>query len=454
MRLDRYLAKSRIIDIESKDFHGALRELIAVSGPNQGGKHKRRRIVHDLLERENTMSTYLGNGVVMPHLRLRMRHPYLFAVGRCANGLHYQGKPEYADIRIVVLLLASEKEKKYLNVLASLARQFQEREVVDYLLDVEGLKVFKVRFFQCFSGELARPVLRQTQFNRIFLKEVQTIAREANCTVAILFSDTFRGGVDPTRPLSKMKTIRVMETPSSDTIEKSKKFAATIVVRSFSNQRLSQLRSAILIGLTRGIIQYDDRICCVGGLPGSNQFDTLVVIDVEKEFDSVLTRGAELLPTEVNVAVIERILAVASELAVEGREGRPVGCLFVIGDTEKVNGMVTPLVLNPFLGHKEEDRNVLNPFMHETIKEFSSIDGAFIIRGDGVVETAGSLVHAPGDYYRDMPSGLGARHSAAAAVSMATNCIAVVVSASGGQVTLFRKGVMMPLIWNSTGNSI
>ena len=82
--------------------------------------------------------------------------------------------------------------------------------------------------------------------------------------------------------------------------------------------------------------------------------------------------------------------------------------------------------------------------MDETIKEFSSIDGAFVIRGDGVVESAGSLIQAA-DYNHNLPSGLGSRHAAAAAISVATDCIALVVSSSSGQVTLFRRGVMMAL---------
>src|SRR5690606_1504400 len=104
-----------------------------------------------------------------------------------------------------------------------------------------------------------------------------------------------------------------------------------------------------------------------------------------------------------------------------------------------------------FYGYKEEDRNILNPFMDETIKEFSVIDGCFVIRGDGVIESAGSLLYAPSEYYQDMPGGFGARHSAAAAITRAANCIAIVVSASTGQVSLFRRGVMMPLLDKPTG---
>ena len=132
------------------------------------------------------------------------------------------------------------------------------------------------------------------------------------------------------------------------------------------------------------------------------------------------------------------------ELSVEGREGRPVGTLFVLGD-EKVEDMTKPLVLNPFFGYKNEDRNVLSPFMDETVKEYSGLDGAFVVRGDGVLLSAGSLIHAP-DYLHSLPSGFGSRHAAAAAISVAADCLAIVVSASTGQVTLFRNGIALPLM--------
>ena len=47
------------------------------------------------------------------------------------------------------------------------------------------------------------------------------------------------------------------------------------------------------------------------------------------------------------------------------------------------------LVMNPFHGYPEEDRNILDPNLRETIREFSAIDGAFVIRDDGVVMAAG-----------------------------------------------------------------
>jgi DNA integrity scanning protein DisA with diadenylate cyclase activity len=39
------------------------------------------------------------------------------------------------------------------------------------------------------------------------------------------------------------------------------------------------------------------------------------------------------------------------------------------------------------------------------------------------------------------------------AISQSADCIALTVSASTGQVTLFRKGKMLPLIEKGVGNS-
>jgi DNA integrity scanning protein DisA with diadenylate cyclase activity len=342
------------------------------------------------------------------------------------------------------MLIADEKTRDYLQVLAALARLLKEQDFVDSLVQAADLDELYDRLFAGLGGITGKQVApAPNRVNRVILEEAEKIARGSGCRVLMIFGDTFTGRFETPKWPASLKTILVTRN-LAEADELPGRYIDTIQVRSFSTGRLAQLRSAVLVGLTREIITFSDRVCCVGGLAGSNQFDTVVVVDVEKEFQTLLTGHADLLPEDVKAEVLERVIGVATELAVEGREGRPVGCLFVVGDSAKVERMTKPLVLNPFYGYKEEDRNILNPFMDETIKEFSSIDGAFIIRGDGVVEAAGALIQAT-DSDHALPGGLGSRHAAAAAVSVAADCIALVVSSSTGQVTLFRRGVMMPL---------
>jgi diadenylate cyclase len=443
MRLDKIIARNRVIDLGRHDLKGALDELLDIS-VSRFPDLKQEALLKGLLARESTMTTYLGHGVALPHVRVKMKRRYILAIGRSRQGIRYEGLKEDEKIHLIIMLIAGESARDYLQVLASIARSLKEREFVETLLQPVDLDAFYERLFAGFGGISSRSVqVAQNRVNRVMFREASRVAHGCNCSAIIVFGDTFVGGIDAARWFAKAKTILVTRN-LVEADEAHNGFSETIQVRSFSSQRLAQLRSAMLVALSRGVISFNDRICCIGGMMGSNQFDTLVVVEIEREFQTLLTGHADLLPDDVKPEVLERIIAVATELAVEGREGRPVGCLFVVGDAARVEKLTKPLVLNPFFGYKEEDRNILNPFMDETIKEFSSIDGAFIIRGDGVVVSAGSLIQAT-DSDHALPSGLGTRHAAAAAISVATQCIALVVSSSTGQVTLFRRGVMLPL---------
>ena len=443
MRLEKIIARGRIVDLRSLDLEGALQELLGVC-VEKFPDLKPDSLLRGLLAREGTMTTYLGFGVALPHVRVKMSRRYVLAIGRSRVGIRHDGALAEERVHLIVMLIAGENARDYLQVLASIARQVKDKDLVDTLVNAPDLDALYERLVGGFGG-LRAVEAQQNRVNRLMFREAARVAHGAGCSAIVVFGDTFIGGLQPGVLRSKLKTILVTRTALELGDSNDTRFNETIQVRSFSNQRLAQLRSAMLVALTRGVVTFTDRICCVGGITGSNQFDTLVVVDIEREFQTLLTGStADLLPADVKPEVLERVIAVATELAVEGREGRPVGCLFVVGDNTRVGSLSKPLVLNPFYGYKEEERNILTPFMDETVKEFSSIDGAFVIRGDGVVESAGSLIQAM-DSTQDLPSGLGTRHAAAAAISVAANCISIVVSSSTGQVTLFRRGVMLPL---------
>ena len=444
MRIDRYIAQSRVVDLKSATFEDAVRELLEVCELAKATTLSKKRLLNDLLDREKQMTTYLGNGVSLPHMRVPMERSYLIAVGRCPQGLIYDGRREYEEIRYVFLLLAAENARNYLYSLASLARVFQDKSHMERLDAAQSLQDFRKEIKAVFAGDDTKPQRKHDRFNNLILRETAKIAKGAGCTSVMVFGDTFGGGVEIGTVFKGFKTVLIAH-GTSDAATGRTEIDAVLPIRSFSNQRFSQLRSAVLIGMTRGIFSNLDRLCCVGGLPQSNQFDSISVVDVEREFQSMLMHKSQMLPPSVRPEVIERVLAIATELAVEGREGHPVGCLFALGNSEKIKEYTKPLILNPFHGYKDEDRNILNPFMDETVKELSSIDGAFVIRGDGVLVSAGSLIHAP-DYTHDLPSGLGSRHAAAASLTQAVDCLCIVVSGSTGQVTLFRRGEMVPLI--------
>ena len=134
-----------------------------------------------------------------------------------------------------------------------------------------------------------------------------------------------------------------------------------------------------------------------------------------------------------------QILDIALRFAAQGREGKPIGTIFVLGALGQVSPFLRQLILNPFEGHSPESRNIHNPDFLETLREFAAMDGAFVVNHAGDVEFGGTYIDAPATEAR-LREGLGARHAAAAAITAATPAVAVVVSESSGDVTVFHEG--------------
>jgi DNA integrity scanning protein DisA with diadenylate cyclase activity len=197
---------------------------------------------------------------------------------------------------------------------------------------------------------------------------------------------------------------------------------------------------AIIQALSRGIVQKGDKWICLSGMPQSKALDSLLILEFGKEFEMLFSSDLPVISEIVKPEVFETLLKLALEISMEGKEGRkPTGAIFVLGRHEEVLKYSHPMVINPFQGYPEEDRNILDDRLKETVKEFSSIDGAFIIREDGVILAAGRHLDASGENI-EIPLGLGSRHRAAAGITSLTDALAIVISEETGEVRIFHHG--------------
>ncbi len=149
--------------------------------------------------------------------------------------------------------------------------------------------------------------------------------------------------------------------------------------------------------------------------------------------------------TDIDAAVFDAILQTAMEIGREGREGKPVGTSFIVGDLENVMGRSRQLILNPFYGHPEESRLIRSPDVMEMLKEYALLDGAFVISGNGMLEAAGRYITVDTSSII-LPKGMGTRHSSIAALTAATSAIGLVVSESGGRVSILKGGKIVRMI--------
>ena len=280
---------------------------------------------------------------------------------------------------------------------------------------------------------------------RSLVRHAHAVAREVGARVILLSADVVEEDADLAALIQDVdfRVILVSRRKDFRPPVEWEDLCSLVRVPDISMTRAGQIKIATLVAAVEGLIHVGDRVVWLTGLEGSGTVDTLMVLDLGVEVEMFSTTAAEPLPPDVKPAVFERLLTIAGELGVEGREGRPVGTIFILGDSVRVLAQSRQLVINPFHGYPEEDRNVLDPRLEETIKEFSAIDGAFVVRGDGVVLAAGRYLAPPAKLDEPLPQGLGTRHEAAAGITEATEALAICVSQSTGTVSIFKRGRLL-----------
>ncbi len=293
--------------------------------------------------------------------------------------------------------------------------------------------------------------------SRNLVQHAQQLAREIDARAVVVYADAVRRDDELRQILQTLDVPAILVTRSRDAAVPAGFESHTwVTVPGVRMTRAGQVKAALLVCLARGVLRRGDRIICLTGVDASSAIDTLLVLNLGAEMAMFSFLDAVDFTGDVLPAVFERVLVLAMQLAAEGREGRPVGALFVLGDSEHVLEQSRSLVLNPFCGHPEAERNILDPALEETIKEFSALDGAFVVRGDGLVLTAGTQL-VPGAAPLPLPGGLGTRHAAAAGITASTAALAVCVSQSTGTVAIFKSGRLVADIHrqaNSTGLAI
>ena len=187
----------------------------------------------------------------------------------------------------------------------------------------------------------------------------------------------------------------------------------------------------------------------------ADTIDSISVINLDEHLNRLTGRDLRQLETRVPLDTLKMVVDLAVEIGREGREGKPVGTLFVVGDARKVLASSHPAGFDPVRGYSRKERNLGEPRVREGIKEIAQMDGAIIVSGDGTVEAACRYLDCSAADVT-LSKGLGARHWAAAAVSRATNAVAVTVSESNGTVRIFQNGEVVlriepqlrrPMVW-------
>jgi len=448
MNFEQYLVSPAVIEISSDDKTGAFKELAsALCKALDINKHK--AILDEILRREESSSTFIGYGVALPQARdCPIKDEFAIIVGRSVAGINYDAARN-AAAHIVALLVSREDADSaaQIELLSSLASFFKSDDVRGKILSQDLMVDLRVLSAAVKKGAVEKKPRRAAQAKTAalpILSAAMNLAKDFKAGAIIVFADVVKDNDFLEQFGDRHKIIIVTNNKTRFDVAKDKRVLGIVQAPPIPVSRTSQLKIGILLAMSRGFLDRNDKVVCVSGGASTSIFDTIVCIDVALEYEFFFLTSHNLLPPDVKPEVFERIIGLAGEISVEGREGKAVGTIFVLGDTNSVNACVSQLIINPFRGYSESERNILDPGLVETIKEFASIDGAFIITGGGVILSAGSYLRPQmTEMYDALPGGLGARHAAAAGITACTQALAITISESTGMVNVFKNGAIM-----------
>jgi DNA integrity scanning protein DisA with diadenylate cyclase activity len=277
------------------------------------------------------------------------------------------------------------------------------------------------------------------KFDREFLRGALVLTGRSDVDRLLMVSDhplspaEVRG-----RPIKKKLVYAVTADGLANQL-RSKKYNA-VIIPPYDYTRIEKIKVAVVAAQTAGLVRNGDTVLALTGPGDDRVMDTLVKVDIGSEDPEEKIRVDTLgLPSEFSSQVVESLIHTAMEIGAEGYEGHAVGTIVVIGDSTSVMERSRQLTLNPFQGISEAERNALDPPIGDAIKTFAALDGAFVIREDGVVLSASRYLLTMSRDVK-LPMGLGARHSAAASITAETKSIAITVSQTTGTVRVFRAG--------------
>lgn len=205
---------------------------------------------------------------------------------------------------------------------------------------------------------------------------------------------------------------------------------------------LERLQHALLEAAADEMIRPNGDVVAVYGGFQQGRLDSISHLQLDERMRRLTSRDLQSLESSVPLKTVKAIVDLAVQIGREGREGKAVGTMFVVGDTKHVLEHSTDSGADPFRGYNKKFRNLLDPKVQEDAKEIAQLDGAFVVNGDGIIERSRQMLEVTHEDLT-MSKGLGSRHWAAAAISRRTKALAVVVSQSTGTVRLYQNGTLV-----------
>lgn len=136
-KISNLVNETRIIDIQSNDKKGALKELLEIICKDDLITDSK-TFSKEIFKREKLMSTGIGYGIAIPHARNKTIKDFVIAIGRKYEGLEYESIDD-KPVKLIFMIGASDtQDKDYIKVLSRLVLRLKNQEFVNKMLSAEN----------------------------------------------------------------------------------------------------------------------------------------------------------------------------------------------------------------------------------------------------------------------------------------------------------------------------
>ena len=139
-----YLQQDSILMLEGKSKKDVLEEIISYATTRCTLDDIQLREL--IWKREKMMTTGIGNGLALPHIRVAGFPAPLVIVGRCTNPITDYRTLDNEPVRLIVFLAADEKDQDaYLKILGSISVKLKDKALMDEILAAPDKKaIFEI----------------------------------------------------------------------------------------------------------------------------------------------------------------------------------------------------------------------------------------------------------------------------------------------------------------------
>jgi len=433
MPLADYLTPDRTLLLPAGNRDETINLLVAALCIDE--KHlTREKVFERIMEREQLLTSRLEQGIALPHAVFEECDTSMLALGLSKEGIEWDPT---TDERVHLVLLLVGGRAEHLRVLSDISLQVKQTGISERLMTARSSsELYSIVTAEADKFDIHVSV-KNREISRLSLEQALFMTRQMKGSRLVVYADA----VGITQELETIfRDPHALVVTGGDIRDGvrgiNEKNIIHIPFRSIN--RSASIQFTLLFLLSQGLISRDEVIINLLGIPGSGYFDTIRLSYIEHELRIPDMMNGKDTPA-YNQHIFTRILQIANELAVEGREGKSIGTLFVYGNYDEIKNYSRQMIINPFGGVAEEDRNILDPSLEETVKEYAKIDGAFIISENGTIMSAGTYISGVPES-GELQSGLGARHAAALGITAVTGAFSAALSESTRKISLFQGG--------------